>query len=244
MAIYNEGAGGAGDVEAAANIGDNLLVRGDGATKGVQNSGITVDDSDNLSGLGSITYTGVTTSTVTDGGSNVAFILDTSNAISSGDLLSLRNNTTEYLNIDDNANNITIGASGTFGLYTVGTVFNAYANNQQWISINSGSGTFYVARNTTFARFQFGHRSNARTTITGDNASTDVAPTIVEFKGADALLAASTNQDGGNLELNGGAPASGGGVHGLRIMANLPTSDPSVAGALWNNSTVLTVSAG
>jgi len=49
---------GGGDVTAAANIGDNLLVRGDGAAKGVQNSGITVDDTDNLSGIGNITLTG------------------------------------------------------------------------------------------------------------------------------------------------------------------------------------------
>ena len=46
---------GAGDVTAGANLGDNLLIRGDGATKGVQNSGITVDDSDNIAALGNIT---------------------------------------------------------------------------------------------------------------------------------------------------------------------------------------------
>ena len=47
---------GSGDVTAAANLGDNLLIRGDGATKGVQNSGITVDDSDNISGVTSINF--------------------------------------------------------------------------------------------------------------------------------------------------------------------------------------------
>ncbi len=31
---------------------------------------------------------------------------------------------------------------------------------------------------------------------------------------------------------------------GAVIMSNLPTSDPSVAGQLWSNSGVLTVSAG
>ncbi|MCP3679006.1 MAG: hypothetical protein GY782_01395, partial [Gammaproteobacteria bacterium] len=50
------GAGG-GDVTAASNLGDNLLIRGDGAVKGVQNSGITVDDSDNITGLGDLTGT-------------------------------------------------------------------------------------------------------------------------------------------------------------------------------------------
>lgn len=47
----------AGDVTAAANLGDNFLIRGDGATKGVQNSGITIDDSDNMSGVGTLTAT-------------------------------------------------------------------------------------------------------------------------------------------------------------------------------------------
>lgn len=38
-------AGGSGDVSAAANIADNAIVRGDGGAKGVQQSGITIDDS-------------------------------------------------------------------------------------------------------------------------------------------------------------------------------------------------------
>jgi len=42
---------GAGDVTAAAALGDNLLIRGDGAGKGVQNSGISIDDSDNITGI-------------------------------------------------------------------------------------------------------------------------------------------------------------------------------------------------
>lgn len=40
--------GGAGDVTAAANITDHAIVRGDGGAKGVQGSGILIDDSDNL----------------------------------------------------------------------------------------------------------------------------------------------------------------------------------------------------
>jgi len=54
--------GGNGDVTAGANLGNNLLIRGDGAGKGIQNSGITVDDSDNVSGVGTIA-TGVATVT-------------------------------------------------------------------------------------------------------------------------------------------------------------------------------------
>jgi len=48
---------GSGDVTAASNLGDNLLIRGDGAGKGVQNSGIGLSDSDDLTGVNSLTVT-------------------------------------------------------------------------------------------------------------------------------------------------------------------------------------------
>jgi hypothetical protein len=46
------GGGGTGDVTAAANFGtDNVLIRSNGVSKGVQATGITVDDSDNVDGI-------------------------------------------------------------------------------------------------------------------------------------------------------------------------------------------------
>lgn len=48
------GGGGGGDVTASANITDHALVRGDGGAKGVQETGILVDDSDNLTTPGLI----------------------------------------------------------------------------------------------------------------------------------------------------------------------------------------------
>jgi hypothetical protein len=46
--------GGAGDVTAGANITDNRIVRGDGGVKGVQESGIVIDDSNNVSSMGTL----------------------------------------------------------------------------------------------------------------------------------------------------------------------------------------------
>jgi hypothetical protein len=43
---------GGGDVTAAAVMTDHTIVRGDGGAKGVQDSGITIDDSDNVAGVG------------------------------------------------------------------------------------------------------------------------------------------------------------------------------------------------
>lgn len=49
---------GGGDVSAAAVLTDNAVVRGDGGAKGVQTSGVLVDDSDNMSGIGNIALSG------------------------------------------------------------------------------------------------------------------------------------------------------------------------------------------
>lgn len=47
-------AAGTGDVTAAANIADNALTKGDGGAKGIQQTGISCDDSNNLTGVGTI----------------------------------------------------------------------------------------------------------------------------------------------------------------------------------------------
>lgn len=48
--------GGSGDVTAAANFGtDNRLIRSDGTGKGVQSSGIAIDDTNNISGINNVT---------------------------------------------------------------------------------------------------------------------------------------------------------------------------------------------
>jgi len=49
-------ASGSGDVSSSANITDNTLVRGDGGAKGVQDTGITADDSDRVAGVETLTY--------------------------------------------------------------------------------------------------------------------------------------------------------------------------------------------
>ncbi|MCE2928006.1 MAG: hypothetical protein LW817_00060, partial [Candidatus Caenarcaniphilales bacterium] len=62
---YNltNGATAINNVTATSNITDNVLVRGDGGAKGIQGSGITIDDTDNITGVTSIaagTVNGVT----------------------------------------------------------------------------------------------------------------------------------------------------------------------------------------
>lgn len=53
------GGGGSGDVSAAANFAtDNVLVRSDGTAKGVQHSGVAVNDTDDVTGVNDLTMDG------------------------------------------------------------------------------------------------------------------------------------------------------------------------------------------
>ena len=47
---------GTGDVTAAANMTDNTIVRGDGGAKGVQDCGVSIDDSDRIANVETLTY--------------------------------------------------------------------------------------------------------------------------------------------------------------------------------------------
>ena len=46
---------GSGDVSAAANMTDNTIIKGDGGAKGVQDTAITIDDSENVAGMSTLT---------------------------------------------------------------------------------------------------------------------------------------------------------------------------------------------
>lgn len=48
--------GGGGDVSAGANMTDNTIIKGDGGAKGVQDTGIVVDDNDNMSAIETATF--------------------------------------------------------------------------------------------------------------------------------------------------------------------------------------------
>jgi hypothetical protein len=66
-----------GNVSAENTLNDNKILRGDGSAKGIQSSGIDLDDSDNLTGVTSINIDGTTGNTlVTD---TDTFVVDSSN---------------------------------------------------------------------------------------------------------------------------------------------------------------------
>lgn len=66
------GIGGSGDVTAASNfVTDNRLIRSDGTGKGVQSSGISIDDSNNMTGISSFSVTTAEVGTFTFEGSTL-----------------------------------------------------------------------------------------------------------------------------------------------------------------------------
>lgn len=100
---------GGGDVTAGANLGDNLLVRGDGAGKGVQNSGISINDTDDISGIKDISLTGTVDGIdiATDVAANTAKVTNVSTNLSEG----TTTNTTVDVNSSDGTNATLVAAS-------------------------------------------------------------------------------------------------------------------------------------
>lgn len=144
------------DVTAAANMLDHVLIRGDGAAKGIQDTGILVSDVDAVS---------------------LITKLDVDNLQLDGNILSST----------DTNGDISLTPNGT-GLVNVG---------------------------------------NAGDTVFGDGTERDVRPhTTLKSNLGTATKLWNDLYTGGTV-----------------VMANLPTSDPSNTGELWNNSGVLTISA-
>lgn len=75
------------------------------------------------------------------------------------------------------------------------------------------------------------------------SASTNLDGGTMTVQGGDGASGSAGDADGGNLRLRGGT-GYGTGSNGLVLMDSLPTSDPTVAGALWNDSGTLKVSEG
>lgn len=76
--------GGSGNVSASLNFGtDNRIVRSDGINKDIQASGVTIDDSNNISGVGTLTATNLAGTITTASQPNItsvndfSFLLDT-----------------------------------------------------------------------------------------------------------------------------------------------------------------------
>lgn len=157
----------------------------------------------------------------------------------------------------------------TFGSYavTLGTPAssNLFLNPSDAVFINSTA-----TSNVNLNQSSYGRNGVFYEPLTADinigfrtNWGYEQAVKALRITGAGQWAAATTNLIGGHVFVTGGAGASassgaanggdvtirggtgyGTGRNGLIVMDNLPTSNPAVAGALWNNAGVLSVSAG
>ena len=95
---------------------------------------------------------------------------------------------------------------------------------------------------TTTAAYQFvagGNSTAKRNEVYFGNGVTNASPESYTINGTSAT--SGSNANGGNVTLKAGT-GDGTGTNGLIILANLPTSDPGVTGALWNDGGTLKVS--
>jgi hypothetical protein len=75
------------------------------------------------------------------------------------------------------------------------------------------------------------------------NATTNITGGDIEILAGDGSANSAGNADGGDITLTAGT-GHGTGRDGLILLQNLPTADPVVTGALWNDGGTLKISAG
>lgn len=108
-------------------------------------------------------------------------------------------------------------------------------------------GTYCPSTVSIDFRTRVGDTAAAKLNIFGQSSLSSATANVtgggIEIRAGNGASASSGEANGGNVFIRGGT-GYGTGRNGLIIMDNLPTSNPTVAGALWNNSGVLSVSAG
>ena len=218
-----------------------------------------------------IKWSGGTQSEIADGASNIAFDFDTDAAYTLGKLAAWSNNAVEKVYIDNDGSvrastgtisfyvsstkNTRITRSGD----TLGVSGNAGTEVQLGHSNLGTTNTHLSELGLNFPRSSGGATSVVRIGA----VSASALAKILQVNGqsfSDGGTAQTNNIKGGNLEIEAGSPApsatnadggdviitggtgSGTGSNGLVLMTNLPTADPVVTGALWNDAGTLKIS--
>jgi hypothetical protein len=165
------------------------------------------------------------------------------------------------------ANHCWLALRGGMGIAKLNLTMRVFtASQDHYTDIGGNNATYPQLRVTRdaiiFSRYTMSATDTFRIYIQ-DEGGQDKAHKHLQINAEDAATANTVNVAGGNLVLRGGVGASassgeanggnvtirggagyGTGRNGLVIMDNLPTANPLVAGALWNNSGVLSISAG
>jgi len=244
----NAGAG-SGDVT-ATNFGtDNRVVRSDGTLKAVQASAVTIDDSGNVSGIGTLTSSGVMTAGTT---AATAVKLDPSGFIEVPEISAPSTPASGFLRLYAKSDGKTYqkndagtetdlsaaasGSTPTVTVYTSGSGTWSRPSNCTWIRVRmiggggggAGSGTSAgtggAGGNTTFSTLTASGGSGPSSTIAGGAGGSASGATINigGGRGADASNSSSVVSGfGGSTILGSGAgPAVYGGSAGRSASAN------------------------
>ncbi len=217
---------GTGDVTAAASIGDNRIVRGDGGAKGVQTSLVSIGDTGNISGIVDLAMTGNMTVTGTVDGRDVATDGTKLDGIEAGADVTDATNVAAAGAIMDgdfsvSGNMVRTGA----GTYTSRTVTGTASR----VSVSNGDGVAgnptldidasYVgqASITTLGTIATGVWNGTKVSegYGGTNQTTYAIGDILYASGANTLAKLTAGSDGTYLKLASGVPSwasvSGGG---------------------------------
>lgn len=241
-----------GDVTAASAFGtDNVLVRSDGTGKGVQASGISIDDLNNISGIGDISLTGTV-----DGVDIAAWIdqdvsngaaptLDGSN-ISSVDALTLGGISSSGFALSSHTHFASDITSGTLAVARGGT----------GVTSSTGTGNNVLSASPTFtgtpvlpSTFTIGANSFSRSGAHGLTLTTTATTTATFPSGSITVVGANATQTLQNKTLTSpvintqisGGVTSGGNITGTNFLvgatatqtlSNKTLASPAVTGNL------------
>ena len=196
-------------------------------------------------GGGGVDWTATQTSAVANGASNTAFKFLADNDFNLGKLFSFGDNSgDEKVHFKNGLLHITeTGYSpaylGVLNAHQVGVHLSYNSANMVWNGSLVTTDDDFVSLSYRGLKFPTGYDASI-----GYNpvADADQATSTLTITGQNAFPSATVNQDGGDLILKSGDSASGGGSDGLILVQNLPTSDPGVTGALWNDAGTLKIS--
>jgi len=118
------------DVSAGSNITDNRLVKGDGGVKGIQETGISVDDSNNITGAGDLAASG----NVVVSGQISSTVPSTMTPSGTTQTIDWDNGNFQILDLGSASGNVTVSFSnGDSGaVYNLGIIQSATARTITW----------------------------------------------------------------------------------------------------------------
>lgn len=187
---------------------DNVILRADGTGKRVQASGITIDDSNNVSGAISLSVGTTVSATGSLRVANNVTIIGARNAANSADLAILAVSSSDGLTVGN------VSGSSTFvgGAQTI---------------MQTSSGNIFVAATAVDWRMNFSSIRTNDWSMTINSKLEDSAVVVISMKGQNAFATATgTNLDGGHVLLYGGSRGSTAGRRGgVRLALNASATE-------------------